>query len=122
MPLRQAEAEVGDVALVVLRVDELQAEPCRVALAEDVRAAEMRRDIVFGSRSRHRIDANVNVGGNNAFTFHDILGTALSGYDVHFVTSGANTMVEADTNGDGIADLQIELTGSIALTAADFIL
>ena len=32
------------------------------------------------------------------------------------------TIVEADTNGDGVADIQIVLTGLIHLTVKDFIL
>lgn len=36
------------------------------------------------------------------------------------LTSGADTLVEGDVNGDGVADLQIVLTGARALTAADF--
>ncbi len=35
-------------------------------------------------------------------------------------TARRNTLVQGDTNGDGTADLVIELTGWFTLTAADF--
>ncbi len=50
--------------------------------------------------------------GNGTFT-----GTA---GEVHTVMAGGNTLVEVDTNGDRVADFQIELAGRIALTAANF--
>lgn len=70
------------------------------------------------------IDADSTAAGNAAFMFLDGLGTAFTGAagQVHFVTVGTNTLVEGDTNGDMIADFQIELVGSIALTGVDFIL
>jgi Ca2+-binding RTX toxin-like protein len=43
----------------------------------------------------------------------------------HAVTwfqTGGNTIVQADTNGDAVADLQIQLNGLKTLSAADFIL
>ena len=36
--------------------------------------------------------------------------------------NGAYTSVLADTDADRVADLRIELTGALALTASDFIL
>ena len=71
------------------------------------------------------IDADTTNTGNGTFTFLVGLGTAFKlgmAGQVHFVTSGANTLIEGDTNGDAIADFQIELTGIIALTGADFML
>ncbi len=41
---------------------------------------------------------------------------------VRFVSSGANTVVLADTNGDGLANMHIVLTGAITLQASDFVL
>ena len=37
-------------------------------------------------------------------------------------TSGADTYVLGDLNGDSVADFRIILTGNLALTVADFIL
>ncbi|WP_395023057.1 FG-GAP-like repeat-containing protein [Dongia sp.] len=39
---------------------------------------------------------------------------------LHTVSSGGNTILEGDINGDKVADFQIELTGSKTLTTADF--
>ena len=70
------------------------------------------------------IDANINTGGNNAFTFLTGNGALFSGAggEVRFYTSGATTVVEADIDGIGGADIQISLTGSIAFNIGDFIL
>ena len=38
------------------------------------------------------------------------------------LTGGGNTIVEADLDGNGVADFQILLTGLISLTADEFIL
>jgi Ca2+-binding RTX toxin-like protein len=72
----------------------------------------------------HLIDANSNVPADQAFTFLATKGAAFTGVagQLHFIASGANTIVEGDINGDKVADFQIELTGAPALTAIDFIL
>ena len=72
------------------------------------------------------IDARSNINGNDVFRF---IGTkafsSLSG-ELHYVsrTVGgvSSTIVEGDTNGDRLADFQIELSGRHALAAGDFIL
>lgn len=60
--------------------------------------------------------------GNQAFSF--IGDDAFHGYkgELHFRQTATDTFVEADTNGDGRADLQVKLTGVIDLHADDFIL
>ena len=70
------------------------------------------------------IDADVTGGGNQAFTFLDVLNSVFSGTpgELRFVTSGNNTMIEGNTDSDKVAEFQIELTGNIALSIADFIL
>ncbi len=70
------------------------------------------------------IDANAVAGGNQAFIFLDVLNSAFSGAagELRFVTSGKNVMIEGNTDTDMAAEFQIELTGSIALSIADFIL
>jgi hypothetical protein len=69
-----------------------------------------------------QIDANVNAGGNQAFAW--IGNAAFSGVagQLHYVHAGGNTYVEGDTNGDGTADFVLNLTGTINLVAADFVL
>lgn len=68
------------------------------------------------------IDANANVSSNQAFTF---IGTAaFSGVagQLRYETSGGTTTISGDVNGDGIADLQILVSGSLALISSDFVL
>jgi Ca2+-binding RTX toxin-like protein len=67
------------------------------------------------------VDA-IQGGGNDAFTF--IGNAAFTGVagQLDYSISGGVTMVYGDTNGDGVADFAIALTGSIALVAGDFVL
>lgn len=67
------------------------------------------------------IDA-IDGGTNNAFTF---IGTAaFSGVagQLRYEVVGSDTTVYGDTNGDGIADLALALSGNLTLVAGDFIL
>jgi Cadherin domain/RTX calcium-binding nonapeptide repeat (4 copies) len=68
------------------------------------------------------IDANSALSGNQAFTF--IGAATFSGVagQLRYVSSGGVTLVSGDVNGDGIADFQIELTGTLAPVASDFVL
>ena len=52
--------------------------------------------------------------GDNAFTHHR--------GELHEIQLANKTLVEGDTNGDGKADFQIEVTGHLHLVKADFIL
>ncbi|WP_225008575.1 beta strand repeat-containing protein [Novosphingobium percolationis] len=69
------------------------------------------------------IDANTKAAatGNQAFAF---IGTAAftKAGQVHYVQNGGYTYVEAETNGDGVADLVIRLNGTLDLVAGDFVL
>lgn len=67
------------------------------------------------------IDANANVSGNQTFSFIGT-GAFTKAGQVHLVQSGGYTYVEAETNGDGVADLVIRLSGTINLVAGDFVL
>lgn len=58
------------------------------------------------------------LGGAGAFTK---LGLGSAG-ELRFFTSNSHTYVQGDVNGDGVADFQVDLSGSIALKALDFIL
>jgi serralysin len=74
------------------------------------------------------IDASSKVAGDQAFKF---IGTAafhkMAG-ELHVVQTDAAgtandvTVVQGDTNGDGVADFHIELTGLKVVTATDFVL
>lgn len=70
------------------------------------------------------IDANTGLAGDQQFNFLAAKGAAFTGTagQLRYLASGANTLVQGDVNGDGVADLQIQLNGTLTLTASDFIL
>lgn len=65
---------------------------------------------------------NSTAGGDRAFPF--IGAAAFSGTEgeLRYVQLGANTYVQGDVNGDGVADLEIKLLGLHTLVAGDFVL
>lgn len=69
-----------------------------------------------------RIDGDVNTGGNQALTF---VGTAaftgMAG-ELRYGSDGTDTTVQADTDGDMMADFELVLTGDVTLDANDFLL
>ncbi len=68
-----------------------------------------------------RIDANTNAKKDQAFVLGGSEFTGLAGELIQH-SEGADTRIEADVNGDGVADFSILLTGHVFLTSADFIL
>ncbi len=68
------------------------------------------------------LDADAATGGDQAFAW---IGngafTAVAG-QLHYVHDGGMTFVEGDTDGDGLADFVIALTGTLDLVARDFVL
>ena len=68
------------------------------------------------------VDANTNAGGNQAFVW--IGNGAFTGVagQLHYVHQGGNTYVEGDLDGDSVADIFINLTGTMIVDAADFVL
>ncbi len=67
------------------------------------------------------IDANTTRGGTQAFAF---IGTdAFGGHagELRYSTDGSSTLIEGDTDGDGVADLAIILSGQQTLVAGDCI-
>ncbi|MBB3020672.1 Ca2+-binding RTX toxin-like protein [Microvirga lupini] len=68
------------------------------------------------------IDANAGQAGNQAFKFisekdfHNVAG------ELRAFKSGATTYITGDTNGDGIADFTIMVSGLKAFASSDFIL
>ena len=68
------------------------------------------------------MDAQIGVSGNQAFNF--IGNAAFSGAagELRYMYDGTGTFVQADVDGDGVADMQIAFTGSVALAASDFVL
>lgn len=68
------------------------------------------------------IDARPGSGGNQAFAF---LGTgAFTGAEgqLRLAVSGANLLLQADLDGNGAADLEIQVNGLAALALADLVL
>lgn len=70
------------------------------------------------------IDANLNIIGNQAFTFIGNKNFTGTQGEVRFYTSGNNLFVQAEINGDNntIADMEIQLNGLASITAANIIL
>ena len=68
------------------------------------------------------IDANSGTSGNDAFSF--IGAAAFSGVagQLRAFGSGSSWTVEADVNGDGVADLAIAVTTNAPLTVTEFVL
>jgi len=67
------------------------------------------------------IDANGAAAGHT-FSYRGTAAFSGVAGQLRWYHAGNNTFVEGDTNGDKVADIQIELTGLKALTAQDFIL
>jgi hypothetical protein len=67
-----------------------------------------------------KIDADSTKSGNQAFK----LVTNFEGKAGQLIIeqSGANTLLSGDVNGDGTADIQIQLTGVASIVTTDFIL
>ncbi len=97
-----------------------------VANAARDRIGDFRHDIDM--IDLFHVDANSRRGGDQAFAY--IGSKAFSGDagELHFVrinaagTADDKTIIEADRNGDRIADFAIELTGLVTLSRGDFIL
>ncbi len=73
------------------------------------------------------VDANSRLGGNQAFHFEGQAPLTKSRGELVYEWRGATpdtfqTVIKADTNGDGRSDFTIILTGHHQLTAADFVL
>ncbi|HET9639166.1 MAG TPA: hypothetical protein VFP12_08155 [Allosphingosinicella sp.] len=90
--------------------------------------AALRDQILDFSRSQNdkislsAIDANSNAGNNQAFAFIGTAAFSNVAGQLRYETSGGVTIISGDVNGDGVADLQILVSGSLALVASDFVL
>jgi Ca2+-binding RTX toxin-like protein len=69
-----------------------------------------------------RIDAGAKASGNQAFSFIGAGPFTGKAGQLHFVAAQGGVVVEADVNGDRVADLQIEVHGVGGMVAADFVL
>ncbi|MGO1079397.1 calcium-binding protein [Inquilinus sp. CA228] len=97
------------------------------ALSDSVVGANADRITDFSRAQGDRIDlaaidARFTVVGDQAFSF---IGTAaftgVAG-QLHYWHDAGRTIVSGDVNGNGTADFNITLTGTIALVAGDFVL
>ncbi|MFZ1367024.1 MAG: hypothetical protein WAR58_06120, partial [Sphingorhabdus sp.] len=71
------------------------------------------------------IDADAGTAGDQAFNFVGTAAFANTGVgQIRYQNSGGDLLVQADVNGDGVADMEIILQGQAGgtLTTADFIL
>jgi autotransporter-associated beta strand protein len=90
-------------------------------------AADSIADFVIGEDKFNfrRLDTNPGLPGTQGFTFVGNAAFAGGGTaSIRYGNSGADLRVEADVNGDGVADMHIILTGlgGGTMTAADFLL
>ncbi len=89
--------------------------------AETPTGAGNRDVIVDFSTGTDTIDLGV-IGGTNAFTFIGTAAFSGTAMELNAISNGSETIVQADIDGDGAADFEIELTGNMTLSASDFIL
>jgi glucose/arabinose dehydrogenase len=68
------------------------------------------------------VDANSNVAKDQSFQFIGSQAFHHQAGELHFLAKAGFAMVEGDVNGDGMADLQIEVHGVSTVTADDFFL
>jgi GH24 family phage-related lysozyme (muramidase) len=75
----------------------------------------------FGSTDRIALNA---IGDSGSMTFLDTKAEAFSGTgaEIRWSWSGGKTIIEADVDGDGGADLKILLAGKHVMTESDFLL
>ena len=97
-------------------------------IASDFNATRGSADVItdFDQSLNERIqlnavDANINTGTNDDFEW--ISSNAFSGTagEMRYQQAGGDTFIEGDTNGDGIADIMIRLTGLYTLDATDIV-
>ncbi|MGO1079313.1 calcium-binding protein [Inquilinus sp. CA228] len=70
------------------------------------------------------IDANIHTKADDEFAFIDTAAftVGVPGQLRYQATASGDTLMQGDTNGDGVADIEIVLTGTITLEASDFLL
>lgn len=68
------------------------------------------------------VDANTVLSGDQGFAFIGSAAFANIAGQLRYTQESGVTLVQGDTNGDGVADFAIALTGTINLTAGDFVL
>ncbi|KNG92919.1 calcium-binding protein [Pseudaestuariivita atlantica] len=69
-----------------------------------------------------RIDADLTQGFKQRFDFIGDAAFSGTGGELRYEQTGGVTIVQADRDGDGVADFEIELTGTHTLTTDDFLI
>lgn len=86
------------------------------------------RDVItdFGSGEDRieisRFDADITQGFKQRFDFVGDAAFSNTAGELRYEQTGGSTIVQADVNGDGIADFEIELLGLMDLSADDFLI
>ncbi len=86
------------------------------------------RDVItdFGSGEDRieisRFDADITQGFKQRFDFVGDAAFSNTAGELRYEQTGGSTIVQADVNGDGIADFEIELLGQMDLIANDFLI
>ncbi len=92
-----------------------------VYLTADDSFATAAADVITDfTQGEDQIDLSALVAGD--FLFIGTGGFSLTDASVRVASQAGNTLVQIDLNHDGLADMQVVLTGAIAVTAADLIL
>ena len=94
--------------------------------AADTAVGQADRITDFSSAQGDLIDLSaidaIAGGANNAFTFIGSAAFSNVAGQLRVFTQSGNTFVVGDTNGDGVADFQIQVDGIVPLVDTDFIL
>ena len=69
-----------------------------------------------------RIDADTTQLLKQTFTFIGAAAFSNTASELRYEQSGGATIVQADLDGDGASDFEIELTGTVDLQPGDFLL
>lgn len=68
-----------------------------------------------------KIDANTGLAKDQDFHLGGAVFTHVAGELIQTIDDGGNTLLQGDTNGDGIADFALQIAGGPTLVASDFI-
>jgi hypothetical protein len=69
-----------------------------------------------------QIDADTGAADDQAFSFIGDGAFTHTAGELQAKAAGANTLISGDVDGNGTADFQILLSGSVAVQATDFLL
>ena len=87
-------------------------------------AADRITDMVSGADliDLSALDANTGAAGDQAFTFIGAVSFSGVAGQLRYHWNGTDTVLQADTDGDSVANLEIILTGAVTPLGSDFVL